>query len=140
VARRIKDKLGIGSSAEMAQRATRWVETGRSSDPGPRVLPPVCSRFVRPRLARRQGLSGEEMCPVDMLWIFYENPKHIMLYRRSIEPNLKRHLDRGKSVLLLGPRHSSPRRSGSATRKNPRCWPAKSGLCLDRFRAANGPL
>lgn len=29
-----------------------------------------------------------------------------MLYRRSIEPYLKRHLDRGKSILLLGPRQT----------------------------------
>jgi len=29
-----------------------------------------------------------------------------MLYRRSIEPTLKRHLDRGKSILLLGPRQT----------------------------------
>ena len=35
----IKDKLGIHSSAEMAQRATQWVESGRSSRPGASDLP-----------------------------------------------------------------------------------------------------
>ena len=90
-----------------------------------------------------------------MLWNFVENPKYLMLYPRSIEPNLKHHLARGKSILLLGPRQtgkttllcgmpptwacrSSPQPFGSATRRTPHFWPAKSGPCPHRSRAAGG--
>ena len=41
-----------------------------------------------------------------MVWIFAENPNHGMYFLRRIEGALTRHLARGKSVLLLGPRQT----------------------------------
>lgn len=55
---------------------------------------------------RRDCGEARWISTIDLVWIFGENPKMGTLFQRSIAPELTRHLARGKSILLLGPRQT----------------------------------